>query len=182
MGTFWDLETARRWHHYSPGLAIALSTVIPVSVPVLDLGCGCGTYLAELARRGYDCLGVEGTPGIASIADFPRIVEADLSRPLDLNWPKSSILSLEVAEHLEPEAEPQFLATIDRWCHEWLVTSWAIPGQRGIGHRNCRTNTYVYDQFISRDFHFQPRETFMLRDASDANTPWFKNTLFVFRR
>jgi len=28
--------------------------------------------------------------------------------------------------------------TIDRYCERWLVLSWAVPGQPGHGHINCR--------------------------------------------
>jgi hypothetical protein len=182
MLTIWELEEAKVCHVFSPGLAVALENVLPKSMPVLDLGCGRGTYLAHLAKRGFQCLGVEGTAEIQSIADFPHIVTADLSLPLEIEWPRGSVLCLEVAEHLAPKSEPQLLATIDRYCESWLVLSWAIVGQVGCGHNNCRPNTYVYDQMMARGFEFLPRETFVLRDAADHETPWFKNTLFVFRR
>src|SRR6266478_347091 len=182
MLTIWDLNDAMAFHFYSPGLATALGNLLPKSAPVLDLGCGKGTYLAHLDKEGYHCLGVEGTSGIAAIADFPRIVEADLSRPLEIEWPRGSVLCLEVAEHLAPESEPQLLETIDRYCDTWLVFSWAIVGQGEHGHNNCRPNTYVYDQMIMRGFEFLPRETFVLRDAADYETGWLKSTLFVFRR
>ncbi len=182
MLTIWSLDFAMAHHVHSPGLATALGNLLPKTTPVLDLGCGRGTYLSYLAEQGYQCLGVEGTPGIRSIADFPDIVEADLSHPLEIAWPRTSIICLEVGEHLARESETQLLENIDRYCDSWLVLSWAIPGQPGHGHNNCRTNTYVYDQMILRGYTFLPRETFLLRDAADDHTPWFKNTLFVFLR
>lgn len=35
---------------------------------VLDLGCGTGTMLLELARRGYDMTGVDGSPEMLAVA------------------------------------------------------------------------------------------------------------------
>jgi SAM-dependent methyltransferase len=178
----WPLETARKRHRHAAQIAELLANVLPPEEPVLDLGCGLGFYLSALARRGYRCRGVEGTPGIAGVALFPDIVQADLSQPLKLDWPKSSILCLEVAEHLFPAQEPQLVATIDEFCSGWLVISWAVPGQPGHGHHNCRPNSYVYRRFRELGFELQPEPTFLLREAADEATHYFRNTLLVFQR
>jgi len=180
--TIWTLAEAKRKHRHSVGLADALVDLLPPSQPVLDLGCGQGFYLQHLAARGYRCLGVEGTLGIRDIAFFPSIVTADLSKPLDLGWPRSSIVCLEVAEHLLPEQEPQLLDTIDQYCGHWLVLSWAVPGQRGHGHNNCRSNEYVRDRFAQRGFQVQAEPTDRLRRAVDEGTSYFRRTLQVFTR
>lgn len=179
MPTYWPLSDLQH-HYHDPALARAMAAMLPRETPVLDLGCGLGAYLAALARVGYRCRGVEGTPGIAKAAAFDGIVEADLAQPLELDWPRSSVISLEVAEHLRPEDEPQYLATIDRYCERWLVLSWAVPGQPGHGHINCRPNAYVYDRMTALGFELAARETFVLRDA--ATLPWFGRTLMVFCR
>jgi hypothetical protein len=180
--TIWTLAEAKRKHRHSAGLADALASLLPASQPVLDLGCGQGFYLQHLAERGYRCLGVEGTPGIRDIAFFPGIVTADLSKPLELDWSRSSIICLEVAEHLLPEQEAQLLETIDRYCGQWLVLSWAVPGQRGHGHNNCRSNDYVRDRFAQRGFQMQPELTDRLRTEVDEHTRYFRRTLQVFTR
>jgi hypothetical protein len=180
--TYWTLDEHRRKHTHCAPLARALERVLPNDVPVLDLGCGPGHYLASLHQAGYRCLGVEGTPGIASVSAFDGIVQGDLSQPLSLDWPKSSILCLEVAEHLRLEDEQQLVDTIDQSCDEWLVISWAVPGQRGHRHVNERPNSYVYHRFTERGFAFQAAETFMLRESIDRNAKWFRNTIMVFRR
>jgi tryptophanyl-tRNA synthetase len=144
---------------------------------VLDLGCGLGAYLAALARAGFRCRGVEGTSGIAQVAAFGDpakqeiIVEADLAQPLELDWPRSSVISLEVAEHLRPEDEGQYLATIDRYCERWLVLSWAVPGQPGHGHINCRDNAYVCERMTALGFELAERETSVLRGARGEMRP-----------
>jgi len=35
---------------------------------ILDIGCGLGPYMAELNKRGFDCAGVDGNPGVARAA------------------------------------------------------------------------------------------------------------------
>ena len=187
--TAWTLEEAKKWHAWSPGVAAAIADMLPQR-PVLDLGCGPGSYLAFLAARGFDCLGVDGTPDIQSIAEFGPIVAADLTKPLHLSstgfgwrpWGPSSILCLEVGEHLAAESESQLWRSIDEWCDHWLILSWAIPGQLGLGHINCRSNVHVYDQACRRGFELLPRETLVLREAADEHTPYFRNTLFAFHR
>src|SRR4051794_10848937 len=123
--TFWSLAELQH-HYHDPALARAIALVLPRDSPVLDLGCGLGAYLAMLSRAGFRCRGVEGAPGIAQMAAFADTGEAALAQPLELDWPRSSIISLEVAEHLHPADEPQYLATIDRYCEDWLILSWAI--------------------------------------------------------
>ncbi|MEQ8789847.1 MAG: sulfotransferase [Pirellulaceae bacterium] len=180
--TIWPLDVARRKHRQSERIAAALSEHLPRDQPVLDLGCGPGYYLKILSNSGFRCLGVEGTPGIAEIAEFSPIVQADLARPLELDWPKSTVICLEVAEHLRPEEESQLIETIDAYCSGRLIISWAIPGQRGTGHHNCRPNSYVYRRFEQRGFVLDPRATFLLRELAEDHVKYFRNTLLVMQR
>ena len=47
----------------------AFSRYRPEGTPsVLDLGCGSGRMTVELARRGYDMVGVDGSPEMLSVA------------------------------------------------------------------------------------------------------------------
>ena len=182
MPTIWPIADARQHHYCAQNLAIAIGKLLPVETPVLDLGCGMGTYLAYLKTQGFQCRGVEGTPDIQSIAHFPDIITADLAQPLELDWPRSSVLCLEVGEHLEPHSEPQLLDTIDRYCDSWLVLSWAIPGQAGLGHVNCQPNDHIRDQMHQRGFESLEPETALLRAIDDPVASWFRNTVMVFRK
>jgi tryptophanyl-tRNA synthetase len=182
MKMIWDLETAKRHHRRSPGIAERLCELLPRDEAVLDLGCGPGYYLSVLAERGFRCLGVEGTPSIGAIADYANIVQADLSQPLTIDWPRSTVLCLEVAEHVFARFEGTLLENIDRYCSRTVVISWAVPGQRGRGHVNCRPNSYVYEQFRRRGFELRPDMTFALREAAEDTVKYFRNTLLAFER
>jgi len=178
----WNLQTAKRHHRRSAGIAERLAELLPRDEPVLDLGCGPGYYLSVLAGRGFKCLGVEGTPSIGEIADFGAIVEADLTKPLTIEWPRSTVVCLEVAEHIQEAFEATLLDAIDRYCSRVAVISWAIPGQRGRGHVNCRPSSYVYERFRGRGFELLPEMTFALREAAEDHVKYFRNTLLAFER
>lgn len=180
--TIWSLEAARKKHRQSAGIAQELSSWLPREDPILDLGCGTGYYLSILAAGGYRCLGVEGTPDIEQIAYFADIRTADLAAPLTIDWPRSSLLCLEVAEHLHPQQEAALLHSIDTYCRRVLVLSWAVPGQRGTGHVNCRPNSYVHEQVCKRGFELWPAATFALREAAEEHVRYFRNSLLVFMR
>lgn len=197
----WDLETAKKEHQHSPALAEALSNILPKNVPVIDYGCGKGTYLAHLSGKGFNCYGIEGTPNIGEIADFQGYIEqADLSLSLldrvsecadddesscpdaNLDWDESTTICLEVAEHIAPENESVFLDNITRYCADWLILSWAVPGQGGCGHHNERSPEYVIQTMFDRGFQLQVTETNLLRAVIEPHCWWFRQSLFAFRK
>ena len=45
-----------------------LANVVAPPGPVVDLGCGPGAHALALARRGYDVLGVDGSPRMVEVA------------------------------------------------------------------------------------------------------------------
>jgi len=45
-----------------------LASVVAPPGPVADLGCGPGAYALALARRGYDVVGVDGSPRMVEVA------------------------------------------------------------------------------------------------------------------
>ena len=45
-----------------------LANVVAPPGPVADLGCGPGAHALALARRGYDVVGVDGSPRMVEVA------------------------------------------------------------------------------------------------------------------
>src|SRR5690606_13370148 len=43
----------------------SVCAVVPKTEKVIDIGCGPGRYVRALRREGYDCIGIDGTPGIS---------------------------------------------------------------------------------------------------------------------
>ena len=49
-------------------IADELANVVAPPGPVADLGCGPGAHAFALARRGYDVVGVDGSPRMVEVA------------------------------------------------------------------------------------------------------------------
>jgi len=183
--TIWSKEEAEKFHVNSPELLGLLKDYLPKEDIVYDFGCGDGYILAGLSEAGFTCKGIEGTPGIIEIAKFKDIIEADLSKPVDdlLFEKKGSVLSFEVAEHLLPEQEEQFLKTITSAVNYNLIISWAVEGQQGYGHNNCRNADYVIPKIESMGFRYVEEDSLTFRKiAGSGEASWFLNTIYIFRK
>lgn len=178
-GTFTE-SLSEQHRHFDEGLANGLLEILPKEEPVLDLGCGCGEYLSFLSGNGLECLGIEGTSRIHESARFENIIQHDLRKPIPVKWPCSTVLCLEVAEHIPRAYEDQLLATIDQYCAHMLVISWAVPKQPGEGHVNCRPLSYVMERIEALGFSFDCKATASLR--SQSHKWWFQRNLLVGRR
>jgi SAM-dependent methyltransferase len=98
-----------------------LANVVAPPGPVADLGCGPGAHALALARRGYDVVGVDGSPRMVDVAQLRAArdeVDAtfdvhDVSAPLRFaDASLGGVLASLVLQHLpHPSA---FLAEIRR--------------------------------------------------------------------
>ena len=97
------------------------------------------------------------------------------------DFPKSDLaLCLEVGEHIPLKFEDIFVNNIVNAAKNWLIISWAIVGQQGHGHVNCKNNFMVIDIFRHHGFEIDYLSTRQIRNS--AKLSWFKNTLFIFKR
>lgn len=171
IGSHWhdqSLETALSRFCQSNGISSAI-----------DLGCGLGQYAKRLAADGVHCDAFDGNPLTASLTDgFAKV--ADLSERFDAGRTYDAVISLEVGEHIPAEYEAVFLDNVCRHASQWVVLSWAVVGQAGDGHVNCRNNDYVISKMLEAGFALVEDATLRLREESSLR--WFKNTLMVFRR
>lgn len=145
---------------------------------VADFGCGSGYYVRRLWDAGVQAQGFDGNPETPTLAPGCRVL--DLSEPQDLGPPWQWVLSLEVGEHIPAEFATAFLDNVAQHASAGVVLSWAVPGQPGCGHVNCRSNAWVVAEMARRDFRADWPETQRLRAA--AVLPWFRETLLVLRR
>jgi hypothetical protein len=147
--------------------------------PLIDLGCGPGTYLRYFHDVGFEHLkGIEGTELNFEIG---VVKVADLTRPFTLEK-KGNIICLEVAEHIPEEFMDKFLHNVVNHLDGTLILSWAIPGQGGLGHVNCRHNIWVIDEMQKRGLVFNLQDSLKARAMVSNHARWFRDTLLVFQK
>ena len=145
---------------------------------VVDLGCGSGAYTKYLRNNGVSCDCCDGNPATPLMTDN-LCEELDLSRRVDMkiyDW----VMSLEVGEHIPKEYEANFIYNIHKHNTRGVIVTWAVEGQRGQGHVNCRNNDYIKKTFDNLGYHNDLENEASLRQC--ASVPWFKNTIMVFKK
>lgn len=147
---------------------------------VLDLGCGDGRYIKGLMEIGVDVMGYDGNPYVESITGgLCKVWDLTEVRELDdkFDW----VLCLEVGEHIPEEFQNSLIQNIHLNNKKGILISWAVEGQGGSGHVNCRNNDYIENLFASLGYTLDKESSQKFRDSA-TNCYWFKNTFFVFRR
>lgn len=152
---------------------------------IVDLGCGPGWYVRILREKGLSAEGYDGnpyTPDITSqiLADGTCCDVLDLSKKIIFERQFDSVLSLEVGEHIPEIYEHIYLDNITRNSANYVVLSWAVIGQTGSGHVNCKNNEYIISEMKKRGFNHDTKASNYFRDR--ATLPWFKNTMMVFMK
>ena len=98
-----------------------LANVVPPPGPVADLGCGPGAHALALARRGYDVVGVDGSPRMVEVAEARAARDKvratfdvhDVSAPLGFaDASLGGVLAILLLQHLPNPAA--FIAEIRR--------------------------------------------------------------------
>lgn len=152
---------------------------------VVDVGCGLGAWLRTFQEAGVtDVIGVDG-PWVPldqllipqenfigrnlTTADF-----FDQKRTFDL------VLSLEVAEHLEPIYAAQFIAALTQ-LGPCVLFSAAAPSQGGIGHLNEQWPDYWINLFRACSFKCLDcvRGKFW---ENEQVAPWYAQNMLFFVR
>ena len=177
----WKLEDALKEHAFSLELAYWIADLLGKQKieRVNDLGAGPGFYSAFLRKQSFSVLASDARP--INRVSLTYVCKIDISRTI--LWQPYEItdatLCLEVGEHIEPKHEATVLDNIANSATKKIIMSWAIPGQGGFGHVNCRENDYIIAQMEARGWKHNPDESDFLR-ARCSGCSWFENTLMVF--
>jgi len=86
---------------------------------LLEIGCGAGTLLHELSRRGFECEAMETSVAALEIANYVNLGKASIHSAPQPHWEAkfNYLLSFEVLEHIEDDRNALAL---------WY--SWLKPG------------------------------------------------------
>lgn len=184
---YWEGKTAHIHHAHSKPLEQWIINFFNNKVVedkrkayrIYDLGCGLGNYIKALNDSGYkSVIGMEGDPPLHKVASMWKW---DITQPIR-GITKGSVICLEVLEHIPEELCDVVIKNIEHLCDSYLILSWAIPNQPGVGHVNCISNRDAIIEFEKKGFYFMEPETLDARSVIDETTPWFKDTLLIFKK
>lgn len=182
---FW-IENDPEDHVFIPTLSFELNNFVKNKgiTTVYDFGCGTGEYLQKLIESN-PLIKATGFEGHQTSAIFNNILRQDLSKPISVE-PADLVLSIEVGEHIPKQFEQTFINNLSNSAKKYLIISWAVEGQWGLGHVNCRNNEYVINQLELKNWVFDSETTKNMRNAientQDPGRHWIINTLMVFYR
>jgi hypothetical protein len=179
-GIFTERFARRRTWKLNEQLMDAMDSVIPAGLSVADIGAGAGMYVAEFRRRGRPAIGYDGIPNVGDISEG-RVREVDLARYqalesyLTAHWS----ICIEVGEHIPSSLQEIFLDNLCSSAKLGLIISWALPGQRGKAHINCRMPEWVACEVGRRDWELDEERTRQLREVM---TRGWARKLMVFTK
>jgi SAM-dependent methyltransferase len=150
------------------GEAAYVDRLLHPGARVLDAGCGTGRVAVELARRGYDVVGVDNDVSMLEVArrsDAVRWVQADLAA-LALDQPVDLVVAAgNVVVFLEPGSEPEVVRR--------MAACLRTGGLLVSGWRTDRLAPQVYDGW-ARDAGLEPvaRHATWDGDAWEDGADW----------
>ncbi|MTJ13434.1 class I SAM-dependent methyltransferase [Anabaena sp. UHCC 0187] len=144
---------------------------------VVEFGCGPGHLSRELAKLGVQMTSVDGysQPDFTGLSvEFYPLNLNDATAIANLFQDKhfDLAISLEVAEHLQPESSP----TVINWLTKVapvVVFSAAVPSQGGHGHINLHPRDYWHRLFTECNFVISDRIREKLRNHPTV-APWYR--------
>lgn len=126
---------------------------------IIDFGCGTGYLAKAFAARGVTVEAIDGY----SMPDFSKYSNIRFTK-VDLNNVAATqtflnqlgakfdlAISIEVAEHLNPDVSSSFIEWMTSMA-DVIVFSAAVPSQDGDGHINCRSRSEWYEFIKQHDF------------------------------
>lgn len=154
----------------------------------VDFGCGVGSYLEGMLDAGIKRIRGFELSYDNSIAYTPESVgwcieKKDITQPIAIERYDLS-LSIEVAEHLQPEGTAQFLDNLTSASNHLIVFSAAPPGQRGTHHINCRPREFWVSAIQERGFIYLEDDTRKCAEDWKAfkAADWVLRNLAIFKR
>ncbi len=150
----------------------------------LDVGCGAGGWLRSLGEAFPDAglFGVDhpDVPAQQMFIDPANFSGRDLSEPFDLGRTFDIVLSLEVAEHVNPDRAEVFIDNLARH-GDRIVFSAATPRQGGTGHVNEQWPSYWAEKFAARGYNRRDVIRPLIWDE-DRVASWYKQNMMLYLR
>jgi|LWDU01.1.fsa_nt_gi SAM-dependent methyltransferase len=150
---------------------------------VIDVGCGTGTWLSVLQKKGIkDIQGVDGNWVDLSLLSIDKdyFKQVDLTQELKIHTKYDLAISLEVAEHLDFIHAKNFVSTLAK-LSDYILFSAAVPLQGGNHHVNEQWQDYWVNLFNDEGYAVYD----FIRPViwNDDKIPfWYKQNILFFAR
>lgn len=128
---------------------------------VVDWGCGIGSYLESAYNHGLRVHGIEISEAAKKYTPehiSERILYWDCTMPIVCR-DFDTVLSFEVAEHIDPDGTDTFIYNIVDCVGRHLLFTAAPPGQEGTGHINLHPREFWIKQLTKIFRHPDPGYT-----------------------
>ncbi|NTV49860.1 MAG: FkbM family methyltransferase [Geobacteraceae bacterium] len=131
-----------------------LFSIWGVPESIADIGCGRGAWLATCLDFGVKrVVGVDGdwNSQEAMLDSNIEFHSVNLEKRFTLTGPFDLAISLEVAEHLQPESSDTFVESLSSLSDAVLFGA-AFIGQPGVNHINTRLHSFWAGKFFERGY------------------------------
>lgn len=161
-------------------LELLMARLPPIHSAV-DVGCGVGTWLASMMRRGAeDIQGIEGPWARPELLEIPasKFHQAEISTLRE--WPRrfDLAISLEVAEHVRASMAGSFVNLLCEMS-DFVLFSAAVPFQGGRHHVNEQWPEYWVERFAERGYRCH--DWIRPQIWEDREIPvWYRQNILVF--
>jgi hypothetical protein len=148
---------------------------------VVDFGCGVGTWLKVSKDLGIEnILGLEGEwlNKNQLVISENSFMYKDLSKPVSLDKMYDMAISLEVAEHINPDSSNIFVDNLVN-ASDIVLFSAAIPHQRGTGHVNEQWHDYWIKIFSTKNYDVVDLLRPEIWNLKEVKT-WYKQNILLF--
>ena len=143
---------------------------------LLDIGAGEGHAALYFANKGCNVFAVDNDEQAIANAVYP-VLNVDLTQtPVLLRT--DMVYMAEFVEHLPEASLPKLADSLQKT--KWVVMTYAIPGNDGVGHVNLQDIEYWIDWMRSVGFEIDSEKTNAVR--AKAKHVHFKNRGLVFKR
>lgn len=181
---FFDMVERREGPSARRAAQVIVKFIHPGSV--IDLGCGCGTYLLPFREEGIECLGLElSKEGLKRCRQRKMPVRRfDIRKDALKTGEKFELcICFEVAEHLPCRFSDRLVGLVTQLSDLALFTA-APPGQEGTSHVNEQPKEFWIEKFGEKDFVLDEKLTGDIKKQWEEGEviEWLCRNLMVFRR
>jgi len=169
--------------HSANAILSIVIDVLPEVHSAIDFGCGVGAWLSVLKEKGVDIIqGIDGPWVEKDLLEIPgdNFREVNFEEGVKVDQKYDLAISLEVAEHLRPEAAKGFVASLAN-ASDFVLFSAAIPFQGGRNHINEQWPDYWAALFKDQGYVVLD---FIRRAVWDDEMiqPWYRQNTLLFVR